>query len=141
MSFGSSPYQPPAYDAWKSPPSPPRVPAVWYWYVAYCVAMALLYLACLAGGIALFGFAEEIAAKDRSSSPNEFRVMGVMFILISLPLTLLFVIAPVLKGKVGWILGFVTIGIGLTSACCLPASVPLLIYWLKPELKAYLRVP
>jgi hypothetical protein len=25
----------------------------------------------------------------------------------------------------------------MTSVCCIPACVPLLIYWIKPETKAY----
>jgi predicted membrane-bound dolichyl-phosphate-mannose-protein mannosyltransferase len=102
--------------------------------------MTLLYLGCVALGVVFFAFAEELAADDPEMTPAGVRVMGVMFIAVSIPLVLLFGIAPLLKGKVGWILGFVTIGIGLTSACCLPASIPLLIFWLKPELKAYLRV-
>ena len=141
MSFGNSPYQPPLYI----PPQSliaSRPPAVWYWYVAYCVAMALLYLACTAGSVALFSFADEIFAADPEMSPDEARVMGVILSVVSIPLTLLFGFAPLLpKGKVAWIIGFVNIGIGMTSACCLPACVPLIIFWTKPELKAYLRVP
>jgi hypothetical protein len=31
----------------------------------------------------------------------------------------------------------VTIGLGMTSACTLPICIPLLIFWLKPETKAF----
>ena len=40
-----------------------------------------------------------------------------------------------------WIYGIVLIAVGFTSACCIPFCVPLLIYWLKPEAKAYFGRP
>jgi hypothetical protein len=36
-----------------------------------------------------------------------------------------------------WIYQIVLIGLGLTSVCCLPATVPLLISYVKPEVKAW----
>jgi len=36
-----------------------------------------------------------------------------------------------------WIYDLVIICMGMTSACFLPAAIPLLIYWLKPEVKAH----
>jgi hypothetical protein len=36
-----------------------------------------------------------------------------------------------------WIFGLVLICIGLTSLCCLPVAIPLLLSWLKPETKSY----
>lgn len=139
MSSGSSPYQSPNYYSQQFQP-PKRVPAVWYWYVTYCVAMLLLYLACAAGGAALLGFAEELAADDPDMSASEARVMGVVFVAISIPLILMYGAAPLLpKGKVAWILGIVNIAIGLTSACCLPVCIPLLIFWLKPEMKEFMN--
>ena len=135
MTPDSSPYLTPGYDA-----LPPRAPAVWFWYVAYCIVMALLYLACLAGGIAIASFAVEIAAEDPQMKADEARIMGYMLSAISIPLILLFGVSPLLpKGKLAWVLGIINIAIGLTSACCLPVCIPLLIYWMKPELKAYLR--
>src|SRR4051812_26847817 len=48
-------------DYWAAPDSIPRKkvpicgerPGVWTWYVVYCVVMAMLYLLCLLGGLAL----------------------------------------------------------------------------------------
>ena len=37
----------------------------------------------------------------------------------------------------GWIYGIVLIAVGLTSCCLLPATIPLLIFWLKPETQAF----
>jgi hypothetical protein len=36
-----------------------------------------------------------------------------------------------------WVYDLVVICLGMTSACILPASVPLLIFWLKPEVKSH----
>jgi hypothetical protein len=36
-----------------------------------------------------------------------------------------------------WFYHIILISVGLTSPCTLPASVPLLIYWLKPETQRY----
>ena len=36
-----------------------------------------------------------------------------------------------------WIYDLVLICLGLTSVCCLPATIPLLVYWLKPEAKSW----
>ena len=36
-----------------------------------------------------------------------------------------------------WIYGLVLICIGMSSCCILPAAIPLLIFWLKPEVKSW----
>jgi hypothetical protein len=38
-----------------------------------------------------------------------------------------------------WIYGIVLIALGMTSACFVPACIPLLIYWLKPDAKSYFQ--
>jgi hypothetical protein len=40
-----------------------------------------------------------------------------------------------------WVYGIVLISIGFMSACCLPFCVAMLIFWLKPETKAYFGRP
>ena len=40
-----------------------------------------------------------------------------------------------------WIFHLVLICIGMTSGCTLPASVALLIFWLKPETRVYFGRP
>jgi hypothetical protein len=41
-----------------------------------------------------------------------------------------------------WIYHLVIICFGMTSACCIPMCVPLVIFWLKPDTKAYFgRLP
>jgi hypothetical protein len=76
--------------------------------------MALLYLATAAMGI-VFLFAEP----DRDMSAEEAKLMGAVILIVV------------------WVFGLVLICLGLSSACCLPACIPLLIFWLKPEMKAF----
>jgi hypothetical protein len=114
-------------------------PGVITWYHVYCVAMALLYVLCIGIGIVLLVFAPDMAEEDPTiDDPIFFQIMGGMFIMISLALVVLFGIAPFLpRKKWVWIYGFVPICLGLTSACTMIACIPLLIFWLKAETKAY----
>ena len=75
---------------------------------------------------------------DREMSEAEARVMGAVFLILGLAFFVPYAIAPFLPRKSGvWVFGLVLICIGLTSLCCLPVCIPLLIYWSKPEMKAF----
>ncbi len=98
--------------------------------------MACLYLACVLGAIsALFVIDfEDLSREDRVGSLVGCILLGVM----SFPLAMLFGFGPFLPRKNwAWIYGIVLIAIGLTSPCCMPVSIPLLIFWIKPEIRAY----
>jgi hypothetical protein len=132
-----SPYQSPQF-VYEQQYLPVRTPGVWTWYIVYCVAMALLYLMVLAIGALMLTFSAEIA--DDEMNPEQAVIMGGMFTVLGGVLMLMFAVAPFLpKTKAAWIYGFVTIGIGLTSACTLPICIPLLIFWLKPETKMFFK--
>ena len=135
MSF--DPYKPPvlakpAFDA----ATPAPMPGVFIWYAVYCTVLALVYVACIAGGLLLIVFASQLPAEDVDSV--EAFVMGLVLVVISIPLALLFLAGPFLpRSKLGWIVGIVNIGIGMTSGCTLLPCIFLLIFWLKPETKQY----
>lgn len=142
---GSSPYHPPnpppappfPPQQQPYPPGPPGTPRVWPWYVTYCVLMALLYAVCSVAGVFLLLNAESIA-EGSDDEPLVFTIQGVIFAVLGVVLFALFAVAPFLpKKKFAWIYGFVTIGLGLTSACCMPATIPLLIFWLKDDTKRF----
>lgn len=108
-------------------------PPVYTWFIVYCVLMALLYLALVVMGIVFL-----VIEPDRDMSAMEARIMGALFIIFGLLFSVPFAAAPFLPRKSWvWVFGLVLICIGLTSACCLPVCVPLLIYWLKPEMKEF----
>jgi hypothetical protein len=137
-----SPYKPPPYvDPRRQldPYGQPRMPLVWIFYIVYCVLMALLYLACAAGGAVLVAMHSQVRAADMS--PTEALVTGLVLLVISLLLLILFAVAPLLpRGRIAWIIGFVTIGIGMTSVCTLLPCVLLLVFWLQADTKAYFGV-
>jgi len=107
-------------------------PAVMTWYRVYCVLMALLYVFCVVAGVFLI-----IAAPaDRDMSAAEARVLGGIMFFMGIALTIPFAIGAFLPRKPwAWIYGLVLICIGLTSPCCMPVTIPLLIHWIKPETK------
>jgi drug/metabolite transporter (DMT)-like permease len=108
-------------------------PPVYTWFVVYCVLMALLYLFTAAMGVVFL-----ILEPDPDMSVMEARIMGAVFTIVGLIFFAPFAAAPFLPRKNWvWIFGLVLICVGLTSACCLPVCIPLLIYWLKPEMKAF----
>jgi hypothetical protein len=113
----------------------PETPPVWKWYVAYCIAMALLYAMVAALGVILMILPPEtFAGKD----PAALKIQAIVCILIGLPFILIYAIAPFLPKKPwAWIYGIVMIAISLTSCCCLPAGIPLLIFWIKPETQRF----
>ena len=112
----------------------PVTPPAHKWYVVYCVLMALAYLLTAVLGV-VFLFIEP---KDPDMSEAEARIMGAVFLILGLMFFVPYVSAPFLPRKSWvWVLGLVLICIGLTSACCLPVCIPLLIHWLKPEMKAF----
>ena len=83
-------------------------------------------------------FAEPIAASDRDASPEQIMVIGIVLAAVCLPFMIgcgLPVILP--RRKSTWIYALIVIALGLTSACTIFFSVPLLIFWLKEDVKRY----
>lgn len=123
-------------------PAPPR-PAVWPWFVTYCVLMAIMYLACaLAGAFLLtadpllFDLGEGGSNSDLTL--EELRITGVLLLVLGLPFAAIFAAAPLLpKRPWAWIVNLVLICLSLTSLCCLPVGVPLLIFWIRDEVRHY----
>jgi drug/metabolite transporter (DMT)-like permease len=108
-------------------------PPVYKWFLAYCILMALIYLV-----VALMGIIFLVTGPDPEMSELEATIMGLVFLVMGLVFFAGYAVGPFLPRKSwAWVYGMVLICIGLTSACCLPACIPMLIFWLKPELKAF----
>lgn len=107
-----------------------------FWYRVYCAVMVLLYLLVI--GLGLFLLLAPPTAGTREYSPQELTIMGGVYIAVGAVLFLIFAVALFLPPKpYNWIVGIVLMALGMTSCCFLPFLIPLLIYWLKPETKAY----
>lgn len=120
------------------PLSPPSIPAdrppVVGWFYVYCGVLCLLYLAVSAFCLPFFLMEPSELEMDKTQAV----VTGVMFLVMGLVLFILFLMPFFLPRRPWvWVFDFVLICIGMTSACFLLACVPLLLFWLKPEAKAW----
>lgn len=115
----------------RAPGGPP--PAVVTWFRLYSGLMALLYLFVLAGGVLMSVFRASLAIDDET--PEQFwLIYGAFLIAMGLVLMVAYGLGAFVPAQSwGWILGAILIGIGMTSCCLLPACIPLLIFWLRPE--------
>jgi hypothetical protein len=108
-------------------------PPVFKWYVGYCIFMALLYL-----GVGVSGITFMFIEPEGDMSAAEAKIMGAIVLIMGLVFGAPYAIAPFLARKSWvWVYGLVLICIGLSSLCCLPVCIPLLIAWLKPDIKAF----
>lgn len=107
-------------------------PQVVTWYYVYVGVLAAVYL--------LFGVGFLIAAflVPPGELPPEDQFTLYLMPVCMLPFAVLYIAAFFLpRAPWAWIFHLVLIAIGMTSACCLPVCIPLLIFWLKPETKAW----
>lgn len=127
------PYRPPIQVDSRHPGARHK-PQVVTWFKLYCVGMGLLYLFVLALGVLLL----TVDPAETGEEVIVLRVQGVLCCGLGLVLAGVFFAGVAVPAKSwGWVYGIVLIAIGLTSVCCLPATVPLLIYWIKDDVKAY----
>jgi hypothetical protein len=119
-----------------APPPSEGPPQVVLWFKIYVALCAVMYAFVAFGGFFLT-LAPDVAARSGEDA-SVLMIQGVFMIVLGIGLTALYV-APffVQPSRTAWILGIVCIGITLTSCCFLPFGIPLLIYWLKPETKAW----
>lgn len=111
-------------------------PQVVTWYHVYCGAMVLLYLLVAVMGAVFVFFADDMATGDEP--PEQYVATGVMLGGMGVVLLVAFAIGLFLPRSPGaWTYGIVLIALGLTSVCCLPATLPLLIFWVKPQTQQY----
>lgn len=118
-----------------SPPSVPLTrPTVVRWFYVYCGVLCVVYLAV--AGCCLPFFLIEPAELDMGKT--EAVLMGAMMLVMGLVFFVLFLMPFFLPQRPWvWVFDLVLICIGMTSACFLLACVPLLLFWLKPETKAW----
>ena len=137
------PSGPPSYPPpWEPPWQPVGRPAALKWFIAYSVFMAVVYALCIGGGAVIILrpdlWSDTVQPEDLEAA----RVGGISLVLISVPLMVAFAAAPLLpRKKWAWVYHIVLIAVGLTSVCCMPATVPLLIYYLRPDVRAWFDAP
>jgi len=118
---------------------PEQAPPVVLWARVYAGVLALVYLAVAALGV--FVLVMGVAVGPSSGDGLSATVLGVIYVVLGLVFAL-----PTAWGafagrkKYAWYLNMVLICLGFTSCACLPFCIPLVIYWLKPETKAWYGV-
>lgn len=108
-------------------------PAVIIWYKLYLAFLAFLFLLVAVGGV--FLTLAPISADDLDGiSPM---LLGIIYLVMGLALAIPVIIGFFLPRKSWvWVYHLVMICIGMTG-CTIVFSIPLLIFWLKPEVKTY----
>jgi MFS family permease len=109
-------------------------PPVLKWYKIYAGFMIFLYALCMIGGFMLLNYLPTVTASAPEISATELKVRAVILIVIGVVLFVAYAVALVLPKSPGaWVYHLVMIGIGLSSCCLWPATIPMMIAWLKPE--------
>lgn len=109
-------------------------PPVVMWFRIYAAALALLYVLVTVGGVALLFIPPEWLDSER----DEMVFMGIVFAVMGLPFAAVFIAGIFLPPRPWvWIYDLILIAIGFGSCCILPASIALLIFWIKPETRTY----
>jgi MFS family permease len=111
-----------------------EAPPVLFWFRWYTALMAAMYALCVIAGPVML----VIASRTHGSEREALIVQAIVLMIIGLPLAVAYLLPLFFPRKPWvWVYNLVGICVGLTSCCCLPAAVPLLIYWIKPETKAW----
>lgn len=128
-----------------SAPPPPPVqpgshipgwkPGVIVWYKVYVGFMILMFLLLAAAGGVLFAEVFPLTAEDLDGMPP--KELGILYLALGVIFAIPYLVALFLpRKKWVWVYHMVMICLGMTG-CTIVASIPLLIFWLKPEVKAY----
>jgi hypothetical protein len=132
-----SPYAPPQYS---TAPDFVRPPGVVKWFKLYCAFLVLVYLAVSAFGVFLLQL-EPGDLADFADDPSEIRIQAYAMLIVGPPFAVIYGLAFFLPRRSwAWICGIVLISLTMTSLCCLPAAIPLLIFWVRQDARAYFNM-
>jgi hypothetical protein len=105
-----------------------------FWYRVYCGFLMVMYLLVTFLGVFLAAF----SPPTRQYNSEETFIMGIIYAVMGVVFFIIFAVALFLPRKpYNWIVDIIMMALGMTSCCFLPFLIPLLIYWTKPETKAY----
>ena len=121
-------------------------PAVINWFMTYAILMVVIYILVIGFGIFLAmnpDFFVDPDARMTSNVPTsnvEAVVMGVIYAGIGVVLAAAFIVSLFTPQRFwAWIYNLVMICIGLTSCCFWPICIPLLIFWVKQDVRDWYR--
>ena len=112
----------------------PPCPQVIWWFKVYCAVLCLIYLA-LAGGSSIFFLADPA---DLEMPQSTAYLVGAVLLVAGLSFFAAYLLPFVIRPRPWlWTYDLVLICGGMTSAFFLPVCIPLLIFWIKPEVKEF----
>jgi hypothetical protein len=115
------------------PVAPPQ-PTVVIWFKVYAGFLCLVYAALVVAGVALLFVDLDVPAEEQAG----LRVATILIFSMCVPLAVIFFVPLVVPPRPWvWTYSLILICLGMTSVCFLPFVIPLLIYWIKPDVKAY----
>jgi hypothetical protein len=115
----------------------PAAPPVVKWYKAYCGAMVLSSLLGVVFGVLVFtGVLSGDVRPDDAAGPV---IYGVFFMLVGVAILAPFLLALLLPPRPWvWVYALLMICLGaVITLLGVFAAIPLLIYWVKPDVKQY----
>ena len=112
-------------------------PAAVFWYQVYAVVMTLLYVA-----VALFGLylhTLDVTQLDMTAEEQQqVAIYAWVCPIVGIPLALVFAASLFLpRAMWSWIIQLILICLGLTSCCFWPICIPLLIFYIKADTRAW----
>lgn len=112
------------------------VPKVVTWFKVYAGILAFVYLLVIVLGCFL-SFSSLIPSETQEDA-MAMKFAGALYIALGLVFGAAFVVGIFSKNqRWAWIYNLVLICLGMSSCLFLPACIPLLIFWVKPETKAW----
>lgn len=132
---------PEPYFGINNPPGAPEpgthAPGAVVWFKVYAAINAIVYGLVFALGVFMMvvpGF-DPTGSSSPELGPIVFGIIyGGMGLLFAVPYTIALFLRP---KKWVYVFDLVLICIGLMSCACWPISIPLLIYWFNPDVRAY----
>lgn len=108
-----------------------------YYYRIYAGLMSALCVMLIVAGVSSF-LDPIISSGSMGSSTSRGFFQGVFFTIAGIVPLVPFLLT-LFGGRKGWVHTLATVLIALTmiTMCCLPISIPMLIYWQKPETKRW----
>lgn len=121
-----------------APLSPTLGGKVWMAYIVYCAVIAISIFVVTSPGLLL----TVVALFSDDYGADAARVVFGTYTFLGLAAMLPFAVAPFLPKKSWvWIYGVILLCAGSLTCVALPVTVPLFIYWLKPETELFFNRP
>lgn len=109
-------------------------PPVLSWFKIYAGVLTAIYALCALASPVLFFLASQMRGDEKVGA----MVYAVILLAVGLPFAIACALPFFLPRKPWvWVYNLVIICVGMTSCCIVPASVALLIFWIKPEVKLW----